>query len=447
MTDFRKMYEEKLITVEQAAGMVKDGDFIEMGWTALTPISFDKALAKRVDELHDVTLRGGVVPYKLHTMEADPNGEHFIWNSWHTSGAERGYIGGGRPNSFFVPIKYSEVPRYIRENSIKPTISMIQVSPMDKHGNFNFGLSASHAWASFDVADKIILEVNENIPVALGGFENFINIKDVDYIYEANSDILTLGKAPFGEEELKVAEHVLGILQDGDCLQLGIGGLPNAIGSEIAKSDLKDLGVHSEMYVDAFVDMSKAGRITGRKKTIDVGRQCYAFAAGSQELYDFIDGNEELMAAPVDYVNGIDVVSSIDNFVSINTAMEVDLWGQISAESVGTRHISGAGGALDFVLGAYKSKGGRSIVSLLSSRVNKEGKRISNIVPTFKAGTQATAVRSNTHYIATEQGIVNFKGLTTWQAAEALVGLAHPDNRDELIQEAEKLGIWRNSNK
>lgn len=446
MTDFKKMYEEKLITVDQAAGMVQDGDLIEMGWTALVPVEFDKALAKRAEELKDVTIRTGVVPYKPHVLEADPNGEHFIWNSWHSSGAERQYF-GKRPNTFFIPMRYSELPRYIREVSDKPTIAMMQVSPMDKNGNFNFGLSASHTWATFEMADKIILEVNEKAPVALGGYDNFINIKDVDYIYEANHDMLTLGKAKFGEEEIQVAKHVLGILKDGDTLQLGIGGLPNAIGSEIAKSDLKDLGVHSEMYVDAFVEMSKAGRITGRKKTIDVGRQCYAFAAGSQELYDFIDGNEELMAAPVDYVNGIDVVSSIDNFVSINTAMQVDLWGQISSESVGTRHISGAGGALDFTLGAYKSKGGRSIISLLSSRVDKDGNRTSNIVPTFKPGTQATAVRSNTHYVATEQGIADLKGLTTWQLTETLIGLAHPDNRDELIKEADALHIWRNSNK
>lgn len=259
--------------------------------------------------------------------------------------------------------------------------------------------------------------------------------------------MLTLPKASFGEEELRVASHVVDLLRDGDCLQIGIGGLPNAIGSEIAKSDLKDLGVHSEMYVDAFVEMSRAGNITGKKKNRDIGRQTYTFAAGSQDLYDFIDHNEELMAAPVDYVNDFKVISSIDNFVSINTAMQVDLWGQISSETVGTRHISGAGGALDFILGAYQSKGGRSIVALSSSRLDKEGKRISNIVPTFAQGTQATAVRSNTHYIATEQGIKNMKGLTTWQATEALIDLAHPDNRDELIKEAEKLGIWRNSNK
>ena len=445
--DFKQEYEKKLISVEEAAGLVKDGDWVDIAWCALTPKAFDEALAKRVDELHDVKIRGGVVPYQLAIGEADQTGEHFIYHSWHSSGTERALINKRDHSAYFIPIKYSEIGRYINENAEKASLAVMQVSPMDKHGNFNFGLSASHAWEIFNNAEKVVLEVNENVPVAYGGYLNYINIKDVDYVYEANYDMLTLGKANFGEEELKVAENVVGLLRDGDCLQIGIGGLPNAIGSEIAKSDLKDLGVHTEMYVDAFVEMAKAGRISGMKKNRDVGRQTYAFAAGSQELYDYIDHNEELMAVPVGYANDVDVIASLDNFVSINTAMQVDLWGQISSETVGTRHISGAGGALDFLLGAYRSKGGRSIVALKSSRVDKEGNRVSNIVPTFKPGTQATAVRSNTHYIATEQGIKNFKGLSTWQATEALINLAHPDNRDELIKEADELGIWRNSNK
>ena len=446
--DFKKLYEEKLITAKEAAAMVKDGDWVELGWAALTPVDFDKALAARVDEVKDVKVRGGVVPYMPYTGQADPTGEHITYHSWHASGTERKLINANKTGAFFAPIKYSELPRYLAENADRAAISVIQVSPMDKHGNFNFGISVSHAMASFENSDKVILEINENVPRALGGYDNFINIKDVDYIYEStNYPMLTLPKASFGEEELKAASFVVDKLRDGDTIQIGIGGLPNAIGSEIAKSDLKDLGVHSEMYVDAFREMALAGRITGRRKTRDIGRQTYAFAAGSQELYDYIDDNEELMAAPVDYVNDIDVIASLDNFVSINTVLQVDLWGQISAESIGTKHISGAGGALDFVLGAYRSKGGRSIIALNSSRVGKDGKRTSNIVPTFAPGTQATAVRSNTHYIATEQGIVNFKGLTTWQAAEALISLAHPDNRDELIKEAEKLGIWRKSNK
>ncbi|MDO5047792.1 MAG: acetyl-CoA hydrolase/transferase C-terminal domain-containing protein [Anaerococcus sp.] len=446
--DFKKLYQEKLITAEKAASMVKDGDWVEMGWGAAVPVDFDKALAKRVDELKDVKIRTGVVPYNPYVGQADSTGEHFIYHSYHATGPERNLINGNKNGAFFIPIKYSEIERYIAENLPKAHISVIQVSPMDKHGNFNFGISVSHAMTSFENSEIVILEVNENMPVALGGFRNYVNIKDVDYVFESsNYDMLALAEAKFTDEDVEVAKYVVDKLRDGDTLQLGIGGLPNAIGKAIAKSDLKDLGVHTEMYVDSFMEMAQAGKITGRKKNINPGRQTYAFAAGKQELYDYIDGNEELMAAPVSYVNDIDVIAAHDNYVSINTVLEVDLWGQISAESAGTRHISGAGGALDFVLGAYRSKGGRSFITLKSSRVNKEGKRVSNIVPTFKPGTQATAVRANTHYIATEQGIANFKGLSTWQAAEALIGLAHPETRDDLIKAAEDLGIWRKSNK
>ena len=446
--DFKKMYEEKLITAEQAAGMVKDGDWIDYGWCVLTAVDFDKALAKRVDELKDVKIRAGVVPFVPEVTKADTTGEHFLYHSWHSSGPERKFINESKYGGYFIPIKYSEIGRYYDENLDKASIALMQVSPMDEHGNFNFGLSTSHAWETFRNADKVILEVNENVPVAYGGWLNYINIKDVDYVYESsNYDMLTLPKAKFGEEELIVAKHVVDLLRDGDTLQIGIGGLPNAIGSEIAKSDLRDLGVHSEMYVDAFVDMAKAGVITGMKKSRDIGRQVYAFAAGTQDLYDYINGNEELMSAPVNYVNDVDIIASFDNFVSINSAMQIDLFGQISSETVGTKHISGAGGALDFILGAYRSKGGRSIIALNSSKVNKEGKRISSIVPRLKEGTQTTGVRSNTQWIVTEQGAKNFKGLTTWQRAEALVELSHPETRDDLIKAADDLGIWRNSNK
>lgn len=445
--DFEKLYQEKLISAEKAASLVKDGDWVEMGWGATVPAVFDEALAKRANELHDVKIRSGVLTYSPKVAEADTTGEHIIYHSYHSTGFERKIINANKNGAFFIPIKYSEIERYIAENLPKAAISVVQVSPMDKHGNFNFGLSASHTITSFENSDVVILEVNDKMPVALGGFKNFVNIKDVDYIYETSHDLLTLPGSSFSEEDVKLAKFVVKELRDGDTLQLGIGALPNAIGSEIAKSDLKDLGVHTEMYVDSFMEMAKAGKITGKKKNINPGRQTYAFAAGQQALYDYIDGNEELMAAPVSYVNDIDVIAAHDNYVSINTALEIDLWGQVSAESVGSKHISGAGGALDFMLGAYRSKGGRSFVTLKSSRVNKEGKRISNIVPAFKPGTQATGVRSNTQYVVTEQGIANLKGLSTWQAAEALIGLAHPDNRDELIKAAEEAGIWRKSNK
>ncbi|MDY3006801.1 acetyl-CoA hydrolase/transferase C-terminal domain-containing protein [Anaerococcus porci] len=444
--DFSKQYKEKLISAEDAAKLVKDGDVVDYSWGVITPHDFDEAFAKEITNLNDIVVRAGVELEQFKIFDADPNNEHFVYNSWHSLGILRKLVNAGR--AFYAPIKYSELPNYYRTSIRKSNVFITQATPIDDHGNFNFGISASHLHAAIENSDVVIVEVNKNVPRGLGGFENYINIKDVDYIIEgSNPDMKTIPQPTPNELDKKVAKFVVDELVDGATLQIGIGGLPTAIGNEIAKSDLKDLGVHTEMYVDSFVELSKAGIITGNKKNIDRGRQVYAFAAGSQELYDYIDNNEELMAAPVDYCNGMKQISALDNFMSINSALEIDLNGMVSAESSGTKHISGSGGALDFMLGAYNSKGGKSFVTLLSSRVDKEGKRHSNIVPTLKLGTQPTGTRANTHYVATEYGIVNLKGQSLWERTEKLISIAHPDVRDELIKEAEKMKIWRKSNK
>ena len=320
---------------------------------------------------------------------------------------------------------------------------------MDKHGNFNFGLNASHLRAVTEVADKVIIEINENMPTCLGGFEHEINIKDVDYIIEGeNPEIAALPKGSFGEVDKKVAELIVEEIPNGATLQLGIGGMPNAVGSLIADSDLKDLGVHTEMYVDAFVDMAKKGKITGAKKNIDRFRQVYGFAAGSKDMYEYLNFNADAMAAPVSYTNDARIISQIDNFVSINNAVNIDLFGQVSSESSGARHISGAGGQLDFVLGAYLSKGGKSFICLSSKFMNKKtGKEESRIVPNFETFSAITAARPNTHWLVTEYGKFNCKGKSTWQRAEGIINLAAPEFREDLIKEAEKMNIWRRTNK
>ena len=249
------------------------------------------------------------------------------------------------------------------------------------------------------------------------------------------------------EDRKKNAQLIVDQIPNGACLQLGIGGMPNAVGSLIAQSDLKDLGVHTEMYVDAFVDIAKAGKITGACKNIDRYRQVYGFGAGTKKMYDYLDENPELMSAPVSYTNDIRSIAALDNFISINNCVDIDLFGQISAESSGTKHISGAGGQLDFVLGAYMSKGGKSFICCSSTFTDKKGVMHSRIRPTLADGSIVTDTRANTHYVVTEYGMVNVKGLSTWQKAEALISIAHPDFRDELIKEADQMHIWRRSNR
>ena len=441
------MYQEKLVSAEKAASVIKSGDWVDYGWTTATPVAVDKAIAKRLPELTDVNFRGGILMWVPEIFKIENPAEHMTWNSWHMGGIERKAIAQGF--SYYAPIRYSELPRYYRESQNKPDVAVFQVSPMDEHGFFNFGPNASHMAAVCETSKVVIVEVNENMPVCFGGTEEGVHISHVDMIVEGDNPAIAEmgGGAAATDVDQAVAKLILEEIPDGACLQLGIGGMPNAVGALIAKSDLKDLGVHTEMYVDAFVDIANAGKITGARKNIDKGRQVYAFGAGTKKLYDYLNKNPECMSAPVDYTNDVRTISALDNFMSINNAVDLDLFGQVNAESAGIKHISGAGGQLDFVLGAYLSRGGKSFICCSSTFKKKDGTLESRIVPTLAPGSIVTDTRANIHYLVTEYGKVNLKGLSTWQKTEAIISVAHPQFRDQLIAEAEKMHIWRASNK
>lgn len=445
--DFSQEYQSKLKTADEAVKVVQSGDWVDYGWCTGTPDALDRALARRTDELRDVKVRGGILLKPLAIFEREDAGEHFCWNSWHMGGLERKLIARGC--AYYSPLRYSELPRYYRENIQLDDVAMFVVAPMDKHGYFNFGPNASHLMAICETAKHIIVEVNENMPRCLGGMEEGIHISQVDAIVEGENPAIGElgGGGPATDIDKAVAKLIVDEIPNGACLQLGIGGMPNAVGSLIAESDLKDLGVHTEMYVDAFVDIARAGKINGSKKNIDRFRQTYAFGAGTKKMYDYLDENPELMSAPVDYTNDVRNIAKLDNFISINNAVDFDLFGQINAESAGTKHISGAGGQLDFVMGAYMSHGGKSIVCCSSTFTRKDGTVESRIQPTLAPGSIVTDTRANTHYLVTEYGKVCLKGLSTWERTEKIISIAHPDFRDWLIEEADKMHIWRRSNK
>ena len=444
---YQDQYRQKLVSAAQAAAVVKSGDWVDYAWTATTPRAVDRELAKRLPDLYDVNFYGGILLKEPEIFKIEDPAAHMTWNSWHMAGFERKAIAKGF--SFYCHLKYSELPRYYFENVKSVDVAIMQVGPMDDKGYFNLGPSASHAYAAIGVAKKVIVEVNESMPICLGDRSAYIHIDDIDMIVETdNEPIYELPPAaPATDIDQAVAKLVVERIPDGACLQLGIGGMPNAIGKMIAESDLKDLGIHTEMYVDAFVDMAEAGRITGARKNFDRGLQTFAFAAGTKKMYDYLDNNPEIKSASVDYVNHYDRVASLDKFISINNAIDIDLYGQVNAESAGTRQISGAGGQLDFVLGAYGSKGGKTFICMSSTFKNKDGSIASRIRPTLAPGSIVTDARPNTMYVVTEYGAVNLKGLSSWQTAEALISIAHPDFRDQLIAEAEKMHIWKRSNK
>lgn len=445
MNNFMEEYQRKLVTADEAARVVKSGDWVEYGAVLNCASDFDEALAKRKDELWDVKIRTAIGPYRHHTIEADPSGEHFVWNSWHQAGQDRKYANS--KNLYFCPMNLSELPQMTRQDAIPSEIFVVQTTPMDKHGYFNFGLSAVHSMAAIETAKIVIFEVNDKMPRCLGGNQECAHISQVDYVFESKSKSLgVLPAVPPNEVEEKIAGFILERLYNGCCIQLGIGGVPNAVGKMVAQSDLKDLGVHTEMYADAYVEMSKAGKITGACKSINKYKQVYSFAMGTAEMYEFIDDNPGLASYSIDYTNDPAVVAQIDDFVSINAAVEMDLFGQICAESVGTKQVSGTGGQLDFVIGAYHSKGGQSFVCLPST-VTIKGNVSSRIKPIITPGGIITDPRTCTDMVVTEYGIAKIKGQNTWQRAENLINIAHPDFRDELIKEAENMKIWRRTNK
>ena len=434
-------YRRKCVLADEAVKVIKSGDWVEFAWGASMAGLLDEALAKRKEELRDVNLRGGVILKPLACIESDPTGEHFTWNSWHLGGWERKLAAKGL--AYYIPLKYSELPRYLREN-LQTDVVAIQVAPMDEHGYFNFGVTVSHYAAAIEKARNVIVEVNEDMPRVHGGYEHMVHISKVDYIVEGgHRGLPILPSAAASEIDKQIAGYVLPEIHDGACIQLGIGGMPNALGKMIAESDLKDLGIHTEMFVDSFVDMAEAGRVTGMCKQLDKGRMVFSFAAGTQKLYDFMKDNPSLAAYPVDYSNHPFISSQIDQLISINSALEIDLTGQVCSESAGPKIISGAGGQLDFVEGAYNSKGGKSFICLPSTYQDKEGNVHSRIKSLMTLGSVMTDTRPTVQFVVTEYGKVNLKGLSTWQRAEALISIAHPDFRESLIAEAQKLKIWR----
>ncbi|MDH7478933.1 MAG: acetyl-CoA hydrolase/transferase C-terminal domain-containing protein [Syntrophomonadaceae bacterium] len=445
---YAEEYRRKLVTPEEAVKVVKSGDFIDYGFGHTKPIALDAALAKRKDELKDIHIRVTLCMTPCAPIEADPEGEVFTISDWHFTGYTRKLHDRGDGRAFYNPLLFRNQPLFYKKSiSNEVDVAMLRVTKMNKDGFFNFHNGCASTRQIIDVAKKVILEVNENLPWAMGGRDEVVHISEVDYIVEASSKVEVIPPATPSENDKKIASYIVPMIPSGACIQLGIGGLPNVVGTLLAESDLKDLGCQTEMLVDAYYHLYEAGKLTNRKKGVDKGKSTYAFAAGSQFLYDWLNMNPSLAVYPVSYTNNPWVMSQNPNMISINACIEVDLYGQISSESSGPRHISGTGGQLDFATGAYMSEGGISFICCNSSYKDKQGNVKSRIVPMLPQGSIVTVPRTQAHCIVTEYGVADIAGRSTWQRAEALINIAHPDLREELIKEAQKNNIWRRTNK
>jgi len=421
------------ISAEQAASFVESGMWLDYGATHCQPDVFDKALAARKEELEDVKIRSCLTLRPRAVIEEDPEGKHFHIFSWHFSGYDRKKHDLGRCN--YTPLNLGEVPDYYRRFLDPVDIAILKTCPMDDGGYFNFGPANLWQRAVIERSKLVIIEVNRQLPYAFGK-DNGVHVSEVDFIIEGDDQpCAELPNPEPSETDRMVARLIAAEVEDGSCLQIGIGGMPNAVTCLLLESGVKDLGIHTEMMTDGLALLYRSGRVTGSRKTLDRGKVIYTFALGSLALYATANRNPDWYCHQVDYTNSPHIIMQNDKVVSINNTTQIDLQGQAASESDGHRHISGTGGQLQFVRGAYASKGGKSFICL-SSTYEKRGERRSRIVFTLTPGNIVTTPRSDVMYVVTEFGMVNLKGKSVAERAQAIICLAHPDFREELERQA-----------
>lgn len=435
-----QQYRDKFVSPEEAAARaVQSGDWVDYGFGGGFPELMDRALAARKDELTDVKIRGGlVIRPRIEVVEQDPEQKAFTYYSWHLGDYERKLQSRGLVR--FIPVILRFLPELYRSH-IRVDAAFVPVSLPDDRGYCGLGIS-NYAWRTiFENARTVVFEINEHLP-ALQGVDGAhrVHLSEADYIVEGEHEPLPQRsyKDP-SDVDIAIAKNVLKEIPDGATLSLGVGGVPFTVAKMLAESDLKDLGCHTGTISDAYLALYKAGKLTGRCKEIDNGYSTWNLAMGSQELYDWLTAEPQLFApAGIDYVHSPDRMSRLSSFIGIMGGVQLDLMGQENAESAGTRQLSGIGGQLDFLEGAYRSRGGKGFVCLNSSRVDKTGARKSNIVPFIPGGSVVSGPRTMIQYVATEYGVVKLSGLSLRERAEAMISVAHPDFRAELISYAEE---------
>lgn len=429
--NWQEEYKRKLVSAEVAVKSINSGDRVVVAHACGEPQALTDALVKRAPELENVEIVHMVAMGKAEYCKPEMAG-HFRHNSLFVGATTREAVNQGRAD--YTPCFFSEIPRLFREGYLPVDVALIQVSPPDKHGFCSLGISVDYTKTAAENARIVIAQVNRYMPRTLGN--SFMHISQFNYLVEADIPLIELPRPQISEVEEQIGQNVSKLIEDGSTLQLGIGAIPDAV--LMFLKEKKDLGIHTEMFSDGVVELYEAGVITNQRKTIHKGKMVATFLMGTKRLYDFVNDNPVVEMHTVDYTNDPYIIGRHEKMVSINSALQVDLTGQVCADTIGLRQFSGVGGQVDFVRGTSRSPGGKSIIAMPSTAGNG---KFSRIVAFLDQGAAVTTSRNDVHYIVTEYGIADLRGKTIRQRAKALIEIAHPQFREELWKEVKARGL------
>ncbi|MCL4237941.1 MAG: 4-hydroxybutyrate CoA-transferase [Anaerolineae bacterium] len=427
--DWLSQHEPKKVSADEALGVLRSGHRIFVTGNASVPQRLMDALNQRALELHDLILIQVLIIVKAEYVQPE-FAPHLRVNSLFISPSIREAVNAGRAD--FTPVFLSEIPRLFKTGRLPIDVALIQVSPPDRYGYCSYGTEVGVTKTAAESAKLVIAEVNPHMPRTLG--DSFIHLSKIDYVVEVDYPLPEVQMAISSPEQEAIANHLAAIIPDGATLQMGIGGIPDAVLRKLHNH--KHLGIHTELFSDGVVELVEAGVITNERKSLHPGKIIAGFLMGTQRLYKFVDDNPIVELHPTEYINDPFIIARNDRMVSINSALQVDLTGQVCADSMGTYLYSGVGGQVDFVRGAARSNGGMPIIAMLSTA--KDG-AISRIVPMLEPGAGVVTTRNDVHYVATEYGVADLYGRTIRERARALVEIAHPRFRAELDEAAERL--------